>query len=132
MKRASEARRIARRRNLDLVHRGPAAHASVVAGIVRPVPHDLVQPEDEAVRLPTVLNPLERAHEAILADILGVHGVAEQRQRNGVRRAKVPAHQHVRRARVPATDGGDEVGVGRFSHGITHVHPPRQPGGSGR
>jgi hypothetical protein len=70
-----------------LVERLRPPHSLPAPQVDGPVPDDREQPGTELLLRPAVFDAIERSQKCVLADVLRIGGVAQHRDRGGVRRA---------------------------------------------
>jgi len=83
-----------------LIERLGGSHAAVLHVVARQVAHDLEEPGGKSIGVAALLEPLERPHPRILANVLGIGMIRQHRQRNRMRRPRMPADEAFERGRI--------------------------------
>lgn len=112
------SRRRSRRRKLD-ARRSPNRQPG--PSFERLIPNDAQQPWAEALRIPALAEPVERAHERVLADVLGFVGITQQGKRNRVRRAGMTPDERFECCTLPRQHARDALGVRHTLNGCPVV-----------
>ncbi len=88
------------------------------------ISNDLKQPRHELLRLPAIVQSIQRFHKRVLTNILGVHPIAENCQGNGIGSPVVPPHQGLERDRLAAESLRHKRGVCYSDGFLCHLTLP--------
>src|SRR5262249_46039203 len=78
------------------------------------VAHRGEKPTGEAIRLATLIQPMQCPHESLLSNVLGIRSTTNDRQRHNVGGAQITPDEELQCRNVAAPRAGDEDRVLRF------------------